>query len=641
MTRIGRFVLLFALAAPVVAPAAVTIDAAGWTRITPSADSRLVYVSSSEGDDVNDGLSPQSPKRSIAAGDALIRDGYPDHLLLKRGDTFVATETEDRVLRRWKNGRSADEPIVLSSYGTSGARPVIAVRTSLIDHDGQARHFQAFIGIDVYRRASDPDSPDFTSSSSTTAMRFVGGGNNLIIEDCRFRYCSITLQSFGDHVYRDPSFRRNIVFGAWRHNTYNSNAGIQGMFVSGVADSYVFEENFFDHNGWSQVVPGAGANQFNHNLYVQYSNVAGGVFRGNIFARAAAHGLQARSGGVIERNLFVLNAIGFNFGGVSPPTDPDVMTFDNRGVQNVVLNGRLMDPANYDYPRTRAVWGIPVAFVGEVDLVDNIVASRVDSGSNDAFPLREAPASIVSVENIVYRWQAALDMFDPAWPNPDVDLGEYFAAIGGLNSTEAYLEWMRDRPPGQMPWTMTAYAAINYIRAGFGRAPVSGEYAYDVLWGGDFEPAQGTLQPMPSPYVAGEGATDSWLARIGHNALSSQQRVEDGDHWVAVGASDDTNGTFQVIPWPGAGRYVLNFDYRSANAYVQVFGADSGDLLARDSNVRTVDELGRFKVAPSPTRWSAGTHDVELTGAYDYVVVALRRGEFDNVSLLKLPDPAE
>ncbi len=37
--------------------AAVSQDAYGWTIVTPSADTRIIYVSSSEGDDTNDGLS--------------------------------------------------------------------------------------------------------------------------------------------------------------------------------------------------------------------------------------------------------------------------------------------------------------------------------------------------------------------------------------------------------------------------------------------------------------------------------------------------------------------------------------------------------------------------------------------------------
>ena len=91
---------------------AVTLDAAGWTRITPSAETRTVYVSSSGGSDQNDGLSASSPVKSIAKGATLLRSGSPDHLLLKRGDVFKES------FPTWtKSGKDDDEPMVIGNYG--------------------------------------------------------------------------------------------------------------------------------------------------------------------------------------------------------------------------------------------------------------------------------------------------------------------------------------------------------------------------------------------------------------------------------------------------------------------------------------------------------------------------------------------
>ena len=58
----------------------------GWTNLAPSSDSRIIYVSSVLGADTNSGLSEASPKRTLAAAVSLLRDGYPDWLLLRRGD---------------------------------------------------------------------------------------------------------------------------------------------------------------------------------------------------------------------------------------------------------------------------------------------------------------------------------------------------------------------------------------------------------------------------------------------------------------------------------------------------------------------------------------------------------------------------
>ena len=87
--RLLGVVSLFTICCQVALDAGIgDINSGGWTVLAPSPDSITVYVSSSEGDDSNDGLTPATAKRSIDAASVLIRDGYPDWLLLKRGDTF-------------------------------------------------------------------------------------------------------------------------------------------------------------------------------------------------------------------------------------------------------------------------------------------------------------------------------------------------------------------------------------------------------------------------------------------------------------------------------------------------------------------------------------------------------------------------
>ena len=61
------------------------VAVAGWSTFTASADSQIIYVSSSIGDDTNDCLSETAPCKTMSAGVALLRDGMPDWLLLARG----------------------------------------------------------------------------------------------------------------------------------------------------------------------------------------------------------------------------------------------------------------------------------------------------------------------------------------------------------------------------------------------------------------------------------------------------------------------------------------------------------------------------------------------------------------------------
>jgi hypothetical protein len=107
------------------------LDANGWTVFTPSADTHIIYVSSSQGNDNYSGLSVSAPVKTISHGLSLLRDGYPDWLLLKKGDSW----TESNQIKT--SGLSAIAPMVISSYdpahpgvvnpGTGGARPLIKV----------------------------------------------------------------------------------------------------------------------------------------------------------------------------------------------------------------------------------------------------------------------------------------------------------------------------------------------------------------------------------------------------------------------------------------------------------------------------------------------------------------------------------
>src|SRR6185503_20273529 len=96
----------------------VSVGSDGYTDVVKSGDSKVIYVSSSSGSDSNSGTSSSSPVRSVGKAISLTRSGMPDHVLLKRGDTW-------RENLSWtKSGRSSQEPMLLGSYG-SGERPTI------------------------------------------------------------------------------------------------------------------------------------------------------------------------------------------------------------------------------------------------------------------------------------------------------------------------------------------------------------------------------------------------------------------------------------------------------------------------------------------------------------------------------------
>src|SRR5262245_23090122 len=114
-----------------------TLDAKGWTVFTASSDTKKIYVSNSTGSDLTGVIGdPTHPYKTIAKGVSLLRSGYPDWLLLKKGDTWTDQAFEPRLGDNFNYaGRSATEPMIISSYDpsnpsvpdpdTGGARPLI------------------------------------------------------------------------------------------------------------------------------------------------------------------------------------------------------------------------------------------------------------------------------------------------------------------------------------------------------------------------------------------------------------------------------------------------------------------------------------------------------------------------------------
>jgi hypothetical protein len=309
----------------------VSTNAGGWTVITPAADSRVIYVSSSQGSDQNNGLSQSSPIRTIAKAGSLMRDGSADEMLLRRGDTWHET------FGLWsKSGRSATEPMVIGAYG-SGPRPVVASGTAVAFNTGRSSHPRvdhlAILGIRFWADARDPSSPTFSTTAvgGGYGLRFADASNDLLIEDCAVQGYATDIafySVFGPST--NVRVRRCVVTDAYA-KTGNS-AGLFAYLVNGLT----LDGNVFDHNGWNTKV-GAVATMFNHDCYIK-ENVNGFVARGNLFSNASSHGLQARSGGLVENNVFLNDPIGMSFGLVNGgPMTPGGVTGTVRN--NVFLGG--------------------------------------------------------------------------------------------------------------------------------------------------------------------------------------------------------------------------------------------------------------------------------------------------------------
>ena len=314
-------------------------DATGWSVISPSTDSRLIYVSSSIGDDVTaEFYAPRDiidvrepglikPYRTIHAALEQAREGFPDWILLQAGDNWVLSENLEL-----KSGRSVKERFVFTSYGKTDQRPILKSSSAETLRIWPNTNFIAITNLSLYAHKRDPNSGDFAgwgSVGESLGIRVYSSEDtvmgSLLVENNKLNYFSKAITIGGGGEVFDVIIRRNIIL-----NSYSELNHSQGMYASQA--SVFLEENLFDHNGWyqpqvdgSNSKVGGQANIFNHNTY--FSGARHTKFLNNIFMRSSSiHNKWAATsdGGEdtikshdlwVEGNVYVGGEIGISAGG--------------------------------------------------------------------------------------------------------------------------------------------------------------------------------------------------------------------------------------------------------------------------------------------------------------------------------------
>lgn len=306
----------------------------------PSADTRIIYVANPPlGDDANDGLSPQTPVATSARGYSLLRNGFPDWLLFRAGGVYDELPKWDEL-----SGRSEDEPMVVGVWGApEGERPRFSPR--LVGTYWQPRLGDRTVDHVVFHglaSTGDGDGVGVRWMMNSTDIRFVdcnitGFSDNMVFQG---------LDPDTEYDIHDITISRCIVLDA----TGGGNKG-QGIYATGV-DRLLIEHSIFDDNGPSNI--------FSHNLYIATGNSNVEV-RGNILTRAGSHGLQLRSGGVVDGNLIALNPLA-----MFATTSESVVS------NNLILFGQDIDA---NEPRGWAMdIGTPDSGTPYALVTDNIVA---------------------------------------------------------------------------------------------------------------------------------------------------------------------------------------------------------------------------------------------------------------------------
>jgi hypothetical protein len=219
-------------------------------------------------------------------------------------------------------------------------------------------------------------------------------GSNILIEDCKFSGYNdnISIQGLSNSSgsgLTNLTIRRCVIV-----DSYTTSGHSQGIYLDGI-NSGLIEENVLDHNGWNESVPGAGATVFNRNMY--FSRHCGPLtVRKNISANSASEGLQQRSGGMCEDNLFLRNSTGVLMGQWQSlwPSEATSGTIRN----NVVLDARNIDTN----PRG---FGIQVQQVDGIEMYGNVIThQRTGTDNIIGISLGYNFQNVNIHDNIVYDW---------------------------------------------------------------------------------------------------------------------------------------------------------------------------------------------------------------------------------------------
>lgn len=371
----------------------------GWTQFELGPGARVIYVSSSVGNDSNSGASQNAPKASLSAGVAALRDGVGDWLLLKRGDQFNSGFGTIKDL----GGASVQHPLLIGAYGdVTLPRPLI--RPPATSHGIQLAGISSHVAlVDLEFRSRD--------ANGVESMRGIycrGDGRDLLIEGCLVEGFAHNVTVLGDGAFDDFRMRRTVVA-----DSFNTDGQSQGLFIDEV-DGVLIEECIFDHNGWSETVPGAPASVFNRNVYIT-SETTDVTWRSNISTNSSSDGVQMRAGGLVENSLFVANSTGFTFGLVQGGSTPVAGGVTGLVTGNVVLQSNDIETGGSE-PLARGT-GMAVANIAQARISNNVIAhvdsvgdfgnaisitgdidDEVDSGVHD----------LVIEDNLIYDWPQSI-----------------------------------------------------------------------------------------------------------------------------------------------------------------------------------------------------------------------------------------
>jgi hypothetical protein len=262
---------------PTVSFAFATLTPTG-TACGTGNNSCIIYVDNTAGQGNDSTCAPQSPPvtntpaagtqcATIAHAVTLLRNGKPDWLLLKNGDTFNPNDTFGSIS---VSGLSKTQLMVLATYGTSTTQPTVLVNAStpcLTQHDVGQADFIFLYGIRFYAFTRDPNNASFSLTDATTNSECLqwrsvstASFNFVDIENIHASFFDLAIDADtngGAEPGATCTTCTMVLNGNVITNDYpdNFNDHSQAAFLSGIGN-LTLTWNAWDSNGFNQQLVG-------------------------------------------------------------------------------------------------------------------------------------------------------------------------------------------------------------------------------------------------------------------------------------------------------------------------------------------------------------------------------------------------
>jgi len=347
---------------------------------------KVIYVSSSQGDDNSLGISPRQPVKSIQKALRIMRDGTGDQLLLKRGDVF-----QTGTITWTASGFSPEQPAVFGAYGQGNIPIVKTGADAAVVTPPKPSPTMHYVQIRDIAFIADKRIPEYSTfdvkvidSDHAVGIVWRKPGSHITIQNCLIRGYREGMVIGPAH----PGSRLNHVTirGNRVLDSYGKDRS-QGMYIHST-NHVLIENNLFDHNGWHPVY-GGGRNMFNHSIYVQHNNGPDFIVRGNVFSRTSSHGIQMRSGGVAENNIFYRNSLDLFIAGHGVA----------RG--NIMLEGQQIADG------LAGAWSIQLINSGDDSVIEGNIIAHAKTQSMTPRAIDFSDGTLVR-NNVIVDWHPAI-----------------------------------------------------------------------------------------------------------------------------------------------------------------------------------------------------------------------------------------